>query len=275
MATIQSNRYGKTRVRLTYVDRAHVPHTVRELSVNIFFEGEFSDAYREGDNSRVLPTDTMKNTVYVLARKLQWDSIEVFAQGVAQHFLERLLNLSRVTLNIEETPWQQIGEYRSAFSQTGNERRIARVEATRSKVAISSGIKGLHLLKTADSAFAGFLKDEWTTLPETQDRLFGTVLETEWRYGQHDISFNDSHWEIRAILLDCFAQHKSLSVQHTLFAMGEAVLEKMNAVAEIHLAMPNKHCLLVDLSRFGLDNPNQVFVPTDEPSGYIEARISR
>ena len=275
MATIQSNGYGKTRVRLTYVDRARVPHTVRELSVNIFFQGEFSAAYRKGDNSGVLPTDTMKNTVYILARKLQWDSIEVFAQGVAEYFLDRLSNLSQVALNIEETPWQQVGEHPSAFFQRGDERQITRVEATRSKVAISSGIKGLHLLKTADSAFAGFLKDEWTTLPETQDRLFGTVLEAEWLYRQHNISFNDSNREIRAILLDCFAQHKSLSVQHTLFAMGEAVLQKIDAISEIHLAMPNKHCLLVDLSRFGLDNSNQIFVPTDEPSGYIEARMTR
>ena len=275
MATIQSNGYGKTRVRLTYIDRARDPHTVRELSVNILFKGEFAAAYREGDNSIVLPTDTMKNTVYILARKLHWDSIELFAQGIAQHFMDRLSNLSQVTLKIEETPWQQLGEYPSAFSQRGDERRITRVEATRSNVEITSGMKGLHLLKTADSAFAGFLKDEWTTLPETQDRLFGTVLETEWRYGQTNVSFNDAHLEIRAILLDCFAQHKSLSVQHTLFAMGEVVLQKMDAVAEIHLAMPNKHCLLVDLSRFGLDNPNQIFIPTDEPSGYIEARISR
>src|ERR1700685_616796 len=111
------------------------------------------------------------------------------------------------------------------------------------------------------------MKDDLTTLPETHDRLFGTVLEAEWQYLGRDISFNNSHCEIRAILLDCFAQHKSLSVQHTLFAMAGAVLNKVDAVSGIHLVMPNKHCLLVDLSRFGLDNPNQIFVPIEEPSG--------
>lgn len=275
MATIRSNAYGKTRVRLTYVDRTGDLHEIRELSLTILFEGEFAAAYKDGDNSSVLPTDTVKNTVYVLARQLRWDSVEVLAQGLAQHFLELLPHLSQVSVNIEQIPWQRIGAYSAAFSQAGNERRTTRMKAGRSCTRISSGLKGLQIMKTADSAFAGYIRDQFTTLPETHDRLFGTVLEAHWEYLQNHISFNDLHRKIRAILLDSFAQHKSLSVQHTLFVMGEAVLDKVNAVAEIHLAMPNKHCLLVDLSRFGLDNPNQIFVPIDEPSGYIEARIGR
>ena len=275
MATIKSNAYGKTRVRLTYIDRTLEVHEVRELSVTILFEGEFASAYKDGDNSSVLPTDTMKNTVYVLARQLRWDNIEILAQGIAQHFLELLPHLSQVSVNIEQIPWQRIAEYGAAFSQAGSERRTTRVKASRFRIHMSSGITGLQIMKTADSAFAGYLKDNLTTLPETRDRLFGTVLEAHWEYLQNDLSVNELHHEIRNTLLDCFAQHKSLSVQHTLFAMAEAVLDKVDAVAEIHLAMPNKHCLLVDLSRFGLDNPNQVFVPIDEPSGYIEARIGR
>lgn len=275
MAAIESNAYGKTRVRLMYVDRSQDCHQVRELSVNILFQGDFGAAYTEGDNSSILPTDTMKNTVYVLARQLRWDSAETLAAGIAAHFLERLPHLGQADIDIEEVPWQRIGEYGSAFSQAGNERRTARIKATRSKVEVSSGIKGLQILKTAESGFAGFLRDNLTTLAETADRLFGTVLEAEWQYAGSNIPFNDVHREVRTILLECFAQHKSLSVQHTLFAMGQAVLEKVEAVAGIDLVMPNKHCLLVDLARFGLDNPNQVFVPTEEPSGYIEARMVR
>lgn len=275
MATIGSNAYGKAGVRLIYVDRTHDLHEVRELSVTILFEGEFIAAYKEGDNAGILPTDTMKNTVYVLARQLRWESIELLAQGIAQHFLELLPHLSQVSVTIEQVPWERIAEYGAAFSQAGNERRTTRLKASRSRIQINSGLKGLQIMKTADSAFAGYMQDRFTTLPETHDRLFGTVLDAKWEYLQNDISFNDLHRGIRAILLDSFAQHKSLSVQHTLFAMGEAVLDKVTAVAEIHLAMPNKHCLLVDLSRFGLDNPNQIFVPIDEPYGYIEARIGR
>lgn len=275
MAIIESNAYGKTRVRLTYVDRRQQRHEVRELSIDILFEGEFAAAYTEGDNAGVLPTDTMKNTVYVLARQLNWESIEALGQGLARHFLALVPHLIQVRVEIEQVPWQRIGEYDTAFSQSGNERRTARLRASRSGIEISAGIKGLHILKTADSGFAGFLKDELTTLPETQDRLFGTVLEAQWKYIRDDVSFNAAHREIRTILLECFAQHRSRSVQHTLFAMGEAVLKQSPTIAEIRLVMPNKHCLLVHLDRFGLDNPNQIFIPTDEPSGYIEARIVR
>ncbi len=275
MAIIRSNAYGKTRVRLTYVDRTRDLHEIRELSVTILFEGEFAAAYKDGDNSSVLPTDTMKNTVYVLARQLRWDSIEVLGEGIAQHFLELLPHLSQVRVNIEQIPWQRIAEYGAAFSQAGNERRTTRLKASRSCIQISSGLTGLHIMKTAKSGFAGYIQDQFTTLPETHDRLFGTILEAHWEYLQNDISFNNLHREIRAIMLESFAQHRSLSVQHTLFAMGEAVLDKVTAVSEIHIVMPNKHSLLVDLSRFALDNPNQVFVPIDEPSGYIEARIGR
>jgi urate oxidase len=279
MAKLSSNKYGKTRVRLTNVDRTRNPHELRELSVAIWFEGDFAAAYVDGDNASVLPTDTMKNTVYVLARKLSWESIEVFAQGIARHFLERLPHVSHVDIEIEQVPWDRIAGSGTAFLQTGNERRTTRVNGNRSgagiTLGVTSGMKGLQILKTADSGFAGFMKDEFTTLPETHDRLFGTVLEAEWDYRDRGASFNDTHRDVRATLLDCFAQHKSLSVQQTLFAMGEAVLNKVEAVAGIRLIMPNKHCLLVDLARFGVDNANQIFVPIEEPSGYIEARIER
>jgi urate oxidase len=276
LPVIASNTYGKTRVRLTFVDRSRQPNEIRELSVAIFFKGDFSSTYENGDNSRVLPTDTMKNTVYVLARRVRWDSIEVLAQGIAQHFLTRLPHVSQVTVHIEQVPWQPIGHHPSAFTKTDNERRTTRLVATRTAVEIHSGLTGLQILKTADSAFSGFLKDELTTLAETEDRLFGTVLEADWQcLPEADIDFNESHRHIRETLLGTFAEHKSMSVQHTLFAMGEAVLATAPAVAEVHLVMPNKHCLLVDLARFGLDNPNQIFIPTDEPSGYIEARLRR
>jgi len=248
---------------------------VRELSVAVMLEGDFAAAYTSGDNSQVLPTDTMKNTVYVLARKLNWDSIEALAQGLADHFLERLPQVSQVSVEIEQIPWQPLGGRGAAFVQASKEHRTTRLEASRKGGALRSGVRHLQIMKTADSAFSGFLKDDLTTLPETQDRLFATVLEAEWLYSSRDVSCNESHTQIRTILLDCFAEHKSLSVQQTLFAMGAAVLEKVQSIAEIHLLMPNKHCLWVDLTRFGLDNPNMIFVPTDEPSGYIEARIGR
>lgn len=275
MAHLSFDTYGKTRVRLTQVLREGARHEVIELNVQIFFEGDLAESYMAGDNSKVLPTDTIKNTVYVIARQKPIQSIEHFASDLARHFLDRLPHLTKVRVEISQTPWSRISGHGAAFIQSGNERRTTSLAATRSSEIFVSGIQGLQILKTSKSAFTGYLKDELTTLAETEDRLLGTVMNANWTYRPGTFDFNALHQNIREWLLDSFAKHESLSVQHTLYAMGEAVIEWFDVVDDIHLIMPNKHCLLVDLSRFGLDNPNQVFVPTDEPSGYIEARVTR
>ena len=275
MPLLTRNRYGKTDVRVMHVDRSGHPHRVSELSIDIIFEGAFEAAYESGDNSGVLPTDTMKNTAYLLTRQLPWDSIENLSLGLSDHFLSRLPALQTIQIEIEQVPWTAIPGHASAFLHGGPERRTARLQATRQSQTIYSGLKGLQILKTSNSAFAGFQRDDLTTLPETGDRLFGTILEAQWRTEPIDHSPNQTFASVRGALLDCFAQHHSRSVQHTMFAMGEAALEQNAALAEIHLVMPNKHCLLIDLTRFGSDNPNLVFQPIDEPSGYIEAHLRR
>lgn len=275
MATLTFDTYGKTRVRLLQVTHNGPRHEIVELTARIFFEGDLAESYLAGDNRKLLPTDTMKNTVYALARKNPIVCVEDFARDLGRHFLGRLSHLRQVKVEIAVTPWDRIEDSGAAFTQAGNERRSASCTVARSHETTVSGIRSLQILKTADSAFAAYQKDEYTTLPETSDRLLGTVLDANWTYstGTHD--FNRLHAEIRARLLTTFALHRSLSVQHTLYAMAESVIDAFPAVDQIHLIMPNKHCLLVDLSRFGLDNPNQIFVPTDEPSGYIEASVRR
>jgi urate oxidase len=275
MPNIVFDAYGKTRVRLTHVQRLADRHEVKELSVDIFLQGAFQEAFTKADNSIVLPTDTMKNTVYVLARKKPVTCIEDFARDLGRHFLAGVPHLSQARIEIRELPWARIDDSAAAFVQAGLERRTTCFVGDRSRETFRSGISDLQILKTADSGFAGFLKDEYTTLTETSDRLLGTVLKADWQYNPADLDFNQTHAAIRGLLLSTFSAHKSLSVQQTLYDMGAAIIERFPAVAEIHLVMPNKHCLLVDLSRFGLDNPNQIFQPIDEPSGYIEARLQR
>ncbi len=275
MAILTFDTYGKTGVRLTQVTREAGRHDVVEVSVQILFEGDFAKSYTAGDNANVLPTDTMKNTVYAIARQRPIVSIEVFASDLAQHFLARLSHLAKVIVEIQETPWIRIGGHDSAFLKAGTERRSSVLTATRFDEILVSGIRDLEILKTSNSAFADYIRDEYTTLPETRDRLLGTALDADWSYGPGSIDYNVCHKGVRQLLLDSFAKHTSLSVQHTLYAMGQAVLDAFGIVEGIHLTMPNKHRLLVDLSRFDLDNPNQIFVPTDEPSGYIEAHLKR
>jgi urate oxidase len=280
MAILAENRYGKSRVRVVRVDRHAAVHQFQEWSVEVLLEGDFLSCFSEGDNSKILPTDTMKNTVYSLARKSVATCMEEFGQELIEHLLRNNPQVSAAEVAIQEKAWQHLitgGESQPAtFVQAGSELQTTHVSRKRDgKIHIESGLADLVIMKTADSAFGGYIHDSLTTLPETNDRLFGTSLRANWIYSSTQIGFNLARHTIREALLNAFASHKSKSVQHTLYAMAESAFASCDEISEITLGMPNKHCLLVDLSRFGQDNPNHIFVPTDEPHGTIEARVRR
>ncbi|MDQ2870926.1 MAG: urate oxidase [Acidobacteriota bacterium] len=276
---LAENSYGKSGIRLVHRRRRGDRHEIRDLTVAIALEGDFEAAHVEGDNSLVLPTDTMKNTVYALARTRGIGAIETFALTLAGHFLEASAAASTARISISERLWSRLpsgsGEHPNAFVLAGAERRFVRVERTRSAASVHAGLEDLTLLKSASSGFSGFLRDAYTTLRETEDRILATAVRTVWSYAPGEISWEPVARAIRSTLLETFADHVSASVQQTLHAMGEAVLDAHSEVTEIRLSMPNKHHLLVDLSPFGLDNPGEVFVATEEPFGLIEATLRR
>jgi urate oxidase len=274
------DNYGKARVRLMKVAREGERHELQNLTVKIAFEGNFDDVHTTGDNSRVLPTDTMKNTVYTLAHQTrEIEEIETFALRLADYFLTNNKQVTRVIIEIAEHDWTRIavgGEpHRHSFVKGGDEKRTATISATQNDVTVESGIEDLIVLKTTKSGFVGFIKDRYTTLPETTDRIFATSIKAVWRYVNTNAATGDVWHNVRQTIIETFAEHDSLSVQHTLYAMGEAVLGKFPDVAEIAFSLPNIHCLPIDFTRFGLENDNRIFVPTDEPHGLIEARLSR
>jgi urate oxidase len=243
-------------------------------------EGAFESCFVDGDNSKILPTDTMKNTVYSLARSSRAECMEEFGKELAVFLLERNPQVSVAQVGLSEKAWENLAMngslHPTTFVQSSCELRTADVTANRTGVAtVRSGLENLMILKTADSEFVGYIKDSLTTLPESTDRLFGTAVKARWNYLSPSVPFAALRSKIRETLLAVFAAHKSKSVQHTLYAMGERALTNVPEIADIELSMPNMHCLLVDLSRFGQDNPNEIFVPIDEPHGYIQARIRR
>lgn len=219
----------------------------------------------------------MKNTVYALAAREPVQEPETFALSLGRHFLDRNPRLVRVRVDVTEHPWGRIAhgerEYGDAFMRARPDTRTAAVHAHRKRTVVGAGIADLVILKSAHSAFAGFPRDAYTTLPDTRDRLFATSLTATWRYGDADIDFGTAWRAVRHTLLDVFAEHRSESVQHTLYAMGQAVLDSIEDVTAIRLVMPNRHHLPVDLRPFGLENRNEIFVPTDEPHGLIEATL--
>jgi urate oxidase len=271
--------YGKSRVRLVQLVRGGDRHDLRDLTVAIKFSGEYDESYVAGDNSAVLPTDTMKNTVYAFAARERIRDPEAFGLALARHFLDHNPRLRRVRIDLTEHLWGRIPrgerEHGHAFVRGSSEARTAAIHAHRKRTLVGAGVADLVILKSADSAFSGFMRDEYTTLPDTRDRLFATALTASWRYASTDIEFAAAWRAIRATLLDVFAEHRSESVQHTLYAMGQAVLDTVDDVTAIRIVMPNKHHLPIDLSRFGLENRNEVFVATEEPHGLIEATLVR
>jgi urate oxidase len=284
MIEMTANRYGKSRVRLMKVTRNEGYHELYEWMVEVLLEGDYETAHTLGDNSKILPTDTMKNTVYFLARESKATSIEVFAQEMGAFLMGRNPQVSAVHVKIEAVMWKRLtidgSPHPDSFMRGSNERQITWLRQDRSGTTLRSGLEDLVIMKTAKSGFEDYIVDELTTLKPTADRLFCTALTADWVYsgaiaGGGGVDFNALREEIRETMLESFAGHDSLSVQHTLYAMGETALNKVKAITEVHLLMPNKHCIPVDLSRFGQENPNEIFVPTDEPHGTIEATLRR
>jgi urate oxidase len=283
-AKLHSNRYGKSRVRLMRLTKHFDHHDLDEWTVQILLTGDFDTAHTLGDNSKILPTDTMKNTVYFVARESKSTSMECYAQELIDYILTRNPQVSSAEVVIESTLWKRLTvdgkPFPTAFMRGSDERQTTTVAREQNApFTITAGLDRLTLLKTSQSAFTGYIKDALTTLPETTDRLFGTALKAEWPYTPEGISagidFNKVRSHLREVMVSTFAKHDSLSVQQTLYAMAEAALDHTTLINEIYLLMPNKHNLLVDLARFGQENPNHIFVPTDEPHGTIEATVRR
>ena len=280
MISLAENSYGKSSVRVMKVGRDHALHTVKEWKVEVLLSGDFKTCFTAGDNSAILPTDTMKNTVYSRARESKAESIEDFAVELSDFLLKRNPQVSVAEINIAATLWEnavvQGKPHPSTFIRGTSEVETTAVTCAQGgSPSVRSGLENLVILKTAHSAFEGYLRDSLTTLQETADRLFGTSMRATWSYGSAALAFEELRTKLRATLIETFAEHDSKSVQHTLYALAEAALGAVPEIADVELAMPNKHCLLVDLSRFGQTNPNEIFVPTDEPYGNIVARVRR
>jgi len=280
MIRLAENRYGKSRVRLVRVKRYADRHDFHEWNVEVLLHGDFDSCFTQGDNSKILPTDTMKNIVYSVARNSSASTVEQFGMDLVDFLLARNPQVLEASVAVQEKAWEHLSvegkPHPTTFVNNSAEIQTTKVSRIqRDAFSVVSGLENLVIMKTAGSAFAGYIKDSLTTLPESNDRLFGTAVRASWTYRTASHDYHSLRRKIRDSLLETFADHDSKSVQHTLYAMAECALARVPEIEDLTLTMPNKHCLLVDLSRFGQDNPNELFVPTDEPHGYIEARVCR
>ena len=266
------NQYGKAETHVVRITRDGSRHDVKDINVSITLAGDFGETHLTGDNSKVVPTDTQKNTVFAFARD-GIGEVEDFAIRLARHFVSEFASVYRARVHIEEAGWDRIQE--QAFVRASAETRLATATCTDDGTWVIAGIDGMVVMKTGGSEFHGYIKDRFTTLPETTDRILATSVLARWRYSGTDVDWKKSFEGVRRTLLETFARQHSLSLQQTLYAMGEAVLHALPDVAEIRLTMPNKHHFVVDLSPFGMANENEVFYASDRPYGLIEGSLIR
>lgn len=273
------HQYGKAKVRVLKILREGSVHRIKDIDVTALLQGDFAASYTSGDNTKVVATDTIKNTINILSKQNLGDEIEKFAVFLGEHFLKKYAQVHGAKIDIFERNWQRMeidGKHHPhSFVAGGEARMFARVTCSRDSQTVQSGIRDLLILKSTGSGFEKYPRDEFTTLPETADRILATSFSATWTFKKLPENCREANDAILAAMLKVFAENYSPSAQTTLFQMGEAALATCQNISHVDLAMPNKHCLLIDLSRFGLENKNEVFVPTDEPHGQIEASVAR
>jgi urate oxidase len=278
-ARLTANSYGKSDVRVTKVVRRGAVHDVLEFSVDVLLTGDFSRSYTHGDNGSIVATDSMKNTVYVLAKENEFATAEQFAVILAGHFPRTYPQVKSARVEVRQNNWARISvdgrPHDHAFVSGGADLHTAVATASGGTTAVAGGVQDLLILKTTNSAFKGFVTDRYRTLKDADDRIFATRVTASWDYISARDNFAAVHPRIVEALLTTFARHMSYAVQETMFEMGKAALAASPEISRVSLRLPNKHRIPVNLHPFGLENQNEIFVWTDEPFGDISAVVER
>jgi urate oxidase len=274
------NKYGKGRVRVMRIHREGDRHAVSQLNVKAMIEGDFARAYTHADNATSVSTDTIKNVVNIVARENTGLSTEEFCQVLAKKYLDSYPQVTSVAVTAHETKWNRLSlggkPHPHSFVLDSNGKPFVEVAATREGPStLASGIDGFTFMKSTQSGWENYVKDRYTTIPPTNDRMCATSMVAAWKWSTKPSNYPATNSKILATLLEVFSTTYSASVQDSLYRMGEAALAAVPEISEISMACPNMHFILMNLSAFGLDNNNDVFLPTDEPHGQIECTVGR
>jgi len=263
-----SNTYGKGRVRVMRIKKDGPAQEVREINVKAMLTGGFAAAFTQHDNTAVVSTDTVKNVINIVARENLGLDSEEFCQAVAARFLERYPQVETVTVTGLETKWIRMtinGEpHPHSFTLDKNGQPYSRVFSTRAETKIVSGISGFTFMKSTESGWDHYYKDDYTTIAETRDRMCATAMDASWRWGSKPADYSAANAKILSTMLEVFATTYSESVQDSLYRMGSAALAAVPEIIDISLACPNIHYLLINLQPFGLSNENVVVLCVGE-----------
>ena len=269
------NQYGKAENHVVRINRDTDRHEIRDLVVTSQLRGDLEEVHTLGDNAHCVPTDTQKQTVFAFAQQYGIESPEQFLLKLADHFTGELEWITGGRWAAQEYAWNRINDHDHCFVQHKDEVRTAVVVADGEERTVISGFKDLTVLKSTESGFAGYPKDKYTTLLETEDRIMSTDVATRWRYNTTDVDYDAVYENVKKIILTKFTDHYSKALQETLYLMGKAVIEAHPEIDEIKFSCPNKHHFVYDLGFCGLENDKETHWAADRPYGLIEATIQR
>ncbi len=268
------NNYGKSDVRLFKVFKDSSRHDIKDVWVDVAMQGDFDAAHTEGNNTNLLATDTVRNTIYALAKDSFNSSIEEFGKHLIRHFIAAGPKVKSVRVKLLEHRWARILDHDHSFIRdTG--KHTATIEGDGTNFTVSSGIDELFVLKTTNSGWEGYLLEQFTTLPETNDRVLATVVTAHWEYNTPILDYDALWTRVWNLICATFTDHYSPSAQNTLYRMGQAVLEHCPEISRIHFSFPNKHHIPYNLERFGMSNNQEIFHADAEPYGLIEGWVER
>ncbi|TKS74669.1 Uricase [Collichthys lucidus] len=278
--------YGKNTVKVLVIRREGSHHFIIELKADVQLTLKTRKDYLKGDNSDIIPTDTMKNTVHALAKLKGVKNIEQFSLDICHHFLTSFNHVLRAKVHMEEAPWRRLEkngvEHAHAFIFCPEACRFCDVEQNLNGIpVVHSGVQDMKVLKTTQSGFEGFLRDRFTTLQEARDRCFCTSVYARWRYNKiQDLDFDAAWKRVKETIIEKFAGpydrgEYSPSVQKTLYETQVLVLDRILEVDEIEIVMPNQHYFTIDMTKMGLTNKDEVLLPLDNPSGNITGTVRR
>ncbi|WGW14146.1 urate oxidase [Saxibacter everestensis] len=271
--------YGKSDVRLVRVHRDGSRHRISDVRVDVLLEGRIRQGYLYGDNTDWMSTDTIRNSVYYIADQGFESSIEEFGKDLVRHYCATGPLTDRATVSITEKLWDRIPEgtdgHDHAFVRAAG-LRTASVSGDGETFQINAGITDLQVLKTTQSGWENYLKNDLTTLAETSDRILATTATAEWTYSQSsEVDFDATWTGVREQLLHTFGDHYSPGAQNDIYLMGRAVLKKYDVISKIHISLPNQHHVEYDMTRFGRSNEKRVYHATAEPSGLLQGEVVR
>jgi urate oxidase len=277
MAILGFNRFGKAEVRLVRVTRggsADGSDLFRDWNISTSLSGDLSDSHLTGDNTKVLTTDAQKNTAYAFAQKYGDMEPEAFAMLLAERFVTSQEPITRARVSIDEYGWSRSPLSAHSFVRQGQQTRTTTVILDQEAgTTVVGGLKDLVVLNTTNSEFWGFPRDEYTTLPETKDRILATQVDARWRFRGAQADWAGAYATALDTLLTTFACTYTYSLQQMLYTIGQNILEAVPDLCEVRLTLPNKHHFLFDLAPFDQPNDNEVYYAADRPYGLIEGYV--